>query len=241
MIRWFQSTQVDIIDRENIRCSYKNHSSAITKLDVEQMTEGCRVPTNLLLIILIPLSLACLLFVALVLLHHYQWQVKWQIYKTKRKIRLALTKNTENDILLLPVEFDAFIAHDHTDESWVLDDMYTFLAEDRSFNLCLGQKDFVPGTPIAENIAHAINNSRKIVLILTPAFVKSEWCLFEMHMALVVKGKDHIVVILKEEVPVNEMNRALRTILRTITYIEYPADATGMENFWSRVERAISI
>ena len=186
-----------------------------------------------------PFSFFCLLLVVLVLLYYFKWQVKWQFYKIRRRIRIGLAKNNNETDLLLEVRYDAFISHDNSDSHWVEDELYPYLADGSGLYLCLGQKDFLAGVPIAENIAHAINNSRKTVLVVTPEFVKSEWCLFEMHMALTVKGMDHIVIILKEEIPVAETCKTLRMILRTITYIEYPQDETGLDTFWNKLERAI--
>ena len=39
--------------------------------------------------------------------------------------------------------------------------------EERGFKICWHQRDFVPGTNIAENIADAIEHSRRMIIILS--------------------------------------------------------------------------
>ena len=41
----------------------------------------------------------------------------------------------------------------------------------------------MPGYDIADNIVQAIEDSSKVLLILSPTFLESDWCQFEVRMA----------------------------------------------------------
>uniref|UniRef100_K1QC90 Toll-like receptor 13 n=1 Tax=Magallana gigas TaxID=29159 RepID=K1QC90_MAGGI len=55
--------------------------------------------------------------------------------------------------------------------------------ENKGFKVRIHDRDFIPGVDIAENITIAIHNSRRIILIMTSDFLKSQWCMFELNMA----------------------------------------------------------
>ncbi|KAH3870814.1 hypothetical protein DPMN_034004 [Dreissena polymorpha] len=78
-------------------------------------------------------------------------------------------------------QFDAFISYEEDNTRFILDDVIPRL-ETENVSLCLHQRDFLPGNEISDNIIHAIQSSRKTVVILSNAFLKSKWCMYEFNM-----------------------------------------------------------
>ena len=77
--------------------------------------------------------------------------------------------NEDNDNF----KYDIFISYAYYDYHFVTVKMYnTFDAV--GVSMCLHQKDFLPGTYIADNILRAIKSSRKTVIVLSPAFLDSK-------------------------------------------------------------------
>ena len=238
MIQWFHMTEVDIIDRDAINCTYKGNSTAIMTLDFDEVSKECGPPPVHLSTILTPVSLIFVLSIILALVYHFQWHLRRFIYRSKRQLRLYLRKPQE-EILLGDLQFDLFVSHDHSDADWVNNELFEVIEETRGFRMCLPQRDFVGGVPITENIAEAIEKSRKTLLVVTPAFVQSKWCILEMHMAR-LEGLHTIIIVYKEPVELKDMCKTLRKLIKTVTYIEYPENDAGMEAFWDRLSRAIS-
>ena len=113
------------------------------------------------------------------------------------------------------------------------------MEDEWGLKLCIGQRDFVPGTAIAENIVHAIDQSRKTILVLTPSFATSEWCNFEMNMAL-TRGHDSLILIYKETIELQNMSKVLRKLLAAINYIPYEVTENGQLLFWERLKDALT-
>lgn len=67
----------------------------------------------------------------------------------------------------------------------------------------------------------------------------SEWCDFEMHMAL-TRGRQHLIIIYKEIVPVEDMSKTLRMLLKSVNYIEYNETEEGIQLFWNRLHDALT-
>ncbi len=81
--------------------------------------------------------------------------------------------------------YDAFISYSHKDADWV---RKTLLHLERAgLRVCIDFRDFEIGTPSLVNMENAVEHSRKTLLVLTPAWVDSEWTTFE---ALLIQTDD---------------------------------------------------
>ncbi|GFN83043.1 toll-like receptor 2 [Plakobranchus ocellatus] len=126
-------------------------------------------------------------------------------------------------------DYDAFVSYKSSprDERFVLQHLYPKLEEEFGFKLCLHFRDFPPGEPIANNIIQAVERSRRTILILSPSYVSSEWCRLEYQKAQheMLKMRHKIIPVVLEDVrKMPEMDKALRTIIDTVTYVEWPGD-----------------
>ena len=64
------------------------------------------------------------------------------------------------------VKFNLVVFHSQHDEGLVETEIINYL-EGRGFKICWHQRDFRPGTIIAENIADATEHSRRMIIILS--------------------------------------------------------------------------
>jgi tetratricopeptide (TPR) repeat protein len=82
--------------------------------------------------------------------------------------------------------YDAFISYSHADRAWV-DDWLLPRLERAGLRICIDHRDFDVGAAALDNMERAAAASRHTLLVLTPAWVQSEWAGFE---ALLVQGRD---------------------------------------------------
>jgi tetratricopeptide (TPR) repeat protein len=75
-------------------------------------------------------------------------------------------------------KYDVFISYSHKDEEWVVNTLLPSL-EDAGLKVCIDFRDFVPGKPSRHNMRDACKESAYTVLVMTPAWVASEWTSFE--------------------------------------------------------------
>ena len=81
-------------------------------------------------------------------------------------------------------DFDAFVSYHHQDDEWVRQELRPRLEDaDPHFRLCLHQRDFVAGATVIDNICAAVAISRRMVLLLSRAFLQSHWCQAEFREA----------------------------------------------------------
>ena len=183
-----------------------------------------------------------LIFVSLVLVHHFKWSLRWHFYMLQRRLRHLYQREMPgyHNLVEINEHYHAFIAHNHDhDRSWVIERVLPKAEKDWGLHMCIGYRDFVPGIAITENVVNAIDRSRKVILVVTTAFAESEWCEFEMQMALTSKGMKHIIICYYQEVPYEDMSPTLRSLIRHINYIPWSEENDGEHLFWQRLQDAL--
>ncbi|MFN8486117.1 MAG: TIR domain-containing protein [Caldilineaceae bacterium] len=75
-------------------------------------------------------------------------------------------------------QYDVFISYSHTERAWVWDVLLPRL-EQAGLQVCIDDRDFRIGVPVLKNIEAAVENSRHTLIVLTPAWVESQWTEFE--------------------------------------------------------------
>jgi hypothetical protein len=74
--------------------------------------------------------------------------------------------------------YDVFISYSRRDSAWV-DEALIPRLEQEGIHFCIDRLHFPIGAPIVRSIEEAIESSRKVLLVITPDWLKSEWTKFE--------------------------------------------------------------
>jgi hypothetical protein len=82
--------------------------------------------------------------------------------------------------------YDVFVSHSPADQDWVRAELLPRL-EQAGLSVFVDYRDFELGVPRLINIERAVKLSRKILIVLTPSWVASEWANFD---ALLVQTSD---------------------------------------------------
>ncbi|XP_034541056.1 uncharacterized protein LOC117814054 [Notolabrus celidotus] len=78
--------------------------------------------------------------------------------------------------------YHVFISYSSTDYQWTHSLIEQL--ESCSLQVCYHERDFTPGRTVLENMSDCIQESQKVLLVLSPEFVRSRWCLLEANMSL---------------------------------------------------------
>ena len=139
--------------------------------------------------------------------------------------------------------YDLFVAHSSCNQGWVDDVLQPKLEDENGIKLCLHQRDFELGGHITDLIIDSMENSRKILLLLSPHFIKSHWCKFEMSMAiwkLIRKGHGVLLLAILEPLDGVRISKTLRELLEQRNYGEWSNDQYGQKLFWAKLLAALN-
>lgn len=142
--------------------------------------------------------------------------------------------------------YHAFISYSSSDAEWVRQELLQRLeASAPPYRVCIHERDFTPGRWIIDNIIENIENSRKVIFILSRSFVDSEWCNYELyfaHQRAVGMGFEDVILVVKETIDPQALPNKfckLRKMLSTKTYLEWPAEPSRQAFFWVQLKSVL--
>ncbi|XP_045038606.2 toll-like receptor 1 [Desmodus rotundus] len=155
-------------------------------------------------------------------------------------------RNIPLDKLQRTLQFHAFISYSEHDSAWVKNELLPNL-EKEDIRICLHERNFVPGKSIVENIINCIEKSYKSIFVLSPNFVQSEWCHYELYFAhhnLFHEGSDNLILVLLEPIPkysIPSTYHKLKNLMAQRTYLDWPKEKSKHALFWANLRASICI
>ncbi len=244
-ISWMHSTKVQFADNSTMLCTYMNGiMMSPWDVDVDKLRKECSNFYTVLYSVLGCLT-AVMVSSMVALLYTKKWTIRFWLHtarETWRKRRDQTAEAQGNRYL-----YDVFVAYssrESEEREWVHLTLVPKLENEHGMRACIHHRDFMPGRDICDNIVDAINGSRKTLLILSPNFLSSDWCNFEVRMArakLIEDRRDSIVLLLYKQLDVagGRIPKKLTKLLEKKTYAEWTEDVTGQRLFWNKLVLAL--
>ncbi|XP_039195753.1 toll-like receptor 7 [Crotalus tigris] len=194
------------------------------------------------IVYLLSASFIIFLMIVPVISHLYFWDV-WYIYhfctaKLKGYKRLFSSE----------VKYDAFVAYDNKDASvteWILKELIEKLEDqkEKKFNICLEERDWLPGHPFIENLNDSIQMSRKTIFVLTNSYIASgnfRTAFYMAHQRLVDEKVDVIILIILEKLLQMSKCLRLRKTLCSRSCLEWPINPQSQAYFWHCLRNSLA-
>nr|QIX11781.1 toll-like receptor 1 type 2 [Lophophorus lhuysii] len=225
-------------------CKYPEDLSGTQLKDFHLTELACN--TTLLLVTALLLTLVLVAVVAFLCIYlDVPWYVRmlWQWTQTKRRAWHDCPEERETVL-----QFHAFISYSERDSLWVKNELIPNLEKGEGcIQLCQHERNFIPGKSIVENIINCIEKSYKSIFVLSPNFVQSEWCHYELYFAhhkLFSENSNSLILILLEPIPpyvIPARYHKLKALMAKRTYLEWPKERSKRALFWANLRAAISI
>nr|AHB18362.1 toll-like receptor 7 [Andrias davidianus] len=143
--------------------------------------------------------------------------------------------------------YDAFIAYDTKDvptAEWVIKELVTNLEDPggKQYNLCLEERDWVPGQAIFDNLSESIRLSRKTVFVLTNKYAQSghfKMAFYMAHQWLMDEKMDVIILIFLEKALQNSRYLRLRKRLCKRSVLDWPPSPQAQRYFWHCLKNSL--
>nr|KAG5698157.1 hypothetical protein BaRGS_001752 [Batillaria attramentaria] len=138
-------------------------------------------------------------------------------------------------------EYDLFVCYASEDLSWVQSYLMPELEDRLKLRLCIHERNFIPGTPIVDNIAECVEKSKKVLMLFSTNFARSPWCQFELAFCLshVLDNDDFLVIACLHYIPSRDLTTAMMALYKTTTYIQWASSEDARRCFWGRLRIAL--
>ena len=244
--KWILSDTYTELPNQTLHC---NTPAKYTGVSVTSIDLDCT--SRVKLYVDISLFLGLLVSILAILAVRYRWHIKYKLFLIfhHRNIQDMEDDIDENIEMNQRREYHAYVSYDENsqeDERWVFNELMVHLEEQgpEHFRLCIKARDFIPGDTILDAICNSIQRSRRTILVLTPRYVQSEWCYFEMQMAqmrLFNENRDVLTLVLLEEIPDDQLTLQLRQLYCNKECLVFPKDNAGQNLFWQRLRAELKI
>jgi hypothetical protein len=172
------------------------------------------------------------------LVYSYRWHFRLLLYEAFRGRNDGARRRR---LLQNKFDFDVFVSYDKRDLPWVRRHLMAELEGRMGLRLCVHERDFVIGNDIVDNIAECVERSKKVMMVFSRHFVRSQWCQFELTYCLrhVMDYDDALIIVCKDDVASGEMTSAMMAVMKTTTYIQWVGQDDAVRAFWGRVRVAL--
>ncbi len=248
-VQWMQTTKVVFAKKELLTCLTGDAQALLSpfRVDVMSMRYSCMHMYEILEIVLSFVGL--LTFTILVYcIYKKRWRLRYWKHTAREawRRRKATRDATRNGLGTHPYVYDAFVAYSThgRERSWVHTTLREKLEDEHGLRLCIHYRDFRLGRAIDECIVDAINKSRKTILVLSPEFLNSGWCQFEVRMVkerVIEERRDSFIIVIFRSLdqPGTKVPKDLVRLLERKIYVEWTSDPDGQKLFWSRLVEAL--
>ncbi len=187
--------------------------------NISEYRDFCLATTEVITTIIIPVVLVVVLaFLLLLLLFVYHRNRVYIWIYSKPSLRALFFSADE----AFDKKFDVFISYSNEDASFVEETLVPKLESDpkeSNYRCLVHVRDFVVGRPILEQISEAVDASMCTLIVLSEAFVQSDWGRHEFDVA---HTRSRIIVVVKGEMPDKEkMPKGLLDYVSSNTFLSW--------------------
>nr|WBP49906.1 Toll-like receptor protein [Mimachlamys nobilis] len=239
---WMKSSKHTVIVNYPRRyvCRYPPQMNNVLLKDYNPTTEMCLqidypLIRNICIAVFVP-TIIVLIIASL----GYKFRFRISYWLHILGIKRVGYKRIESDIDYL---YDAFVIYAAINREFVFDFMIPELEGKVGCRLCVHERDFEVGRFIVDNITTHFERSKNIILVLSKAFLNSEWCTFELTLTqsrTTIEGPGVLTVILLEELDTAMLPSSVRAILDTVTYTEWSQKKSDQSRIWAKVVTALN-
>ena len=239
-LRWLSTTDVSVRFNDDDGFKTKdgnwmkwNDRDSISDL-VKRLDKECFLTSDL--IISVCVSTVCVISaISSLFAYKYRWKLRhWYYSLRKRHSHKGFNRLFEQD---------AFISYASSEGLFVKSMLVPALeGGSHGLKLWVADRDSEAGASVAENLTHAINNSKKSVLLLSRNYFRENWCSYEMNMARVESIESNrklIIIIRPEDLATKDIPLDYLRLMKSEECIEFPHHPQDVETFWNSLAEAI--
>nr|UCK81502.1 Toll-like receptor 3 [Arenicola marina] len=240
-VAWLTTTRVEVTNDDTLTCIHPTRGLiTVSSVAINELTDLCLPSSHHGGLIAYTVVVTCaILFTALVLIYRNRYSIRFYLCTTGCIWKYSRPSSDVERFY----KYDAFVIFSSDDQDWVQKVLLPTMEQEYDLRLCVHYRDFLPGSPIAENITESLEQSRKTILVLTPSFVQSQWCLFETSMAtsqMRSSTSTFVIPVILTRLSSTGMPKVLTNLMKSRTYLLWTEDFVGQQLFMEKLVLAVT-
>jgi hypothetical protein len=233
-LKWIKENQMRFGDWRKTRCLQNNQtlSHLLQERKFRTFELNCQTK-DWLTYSRIVLLVAIAIIISIGIMVRYRVHVDYVILKLRHRWRGVMTSSPRYNH-----QFDVFISYSDQDYDWVINTLYLELTK-RDVKMSLPEKDFIPGFSKADEMLRCIDNSRKVMFVVSEMFLLSGWESYTVQMTVTHAFHNHqegsLVVLMKDDIPTMRMPKDLRNVWWTLDVIKLSEFESNLDRVWDHI------
>ncbi|CAL1295270.1 unnamed protein product [Larinioides sclopetarius] len=238
--KFLKDNKAFVKDIDNIICEIENNGTT-TVLPLYTIPDSmlCSIPIVLGFdptVTVLSLCAGFIFLIALLLFYYKQRQLilSFLYIHCNEVFQYCFEENDIDDDKI----FDAFVAYSSCDRDIMLEILNELEEKEPHFQLCIHERNWLPGRFISDNIMNSVQSSKRTIVILSNNFISSPWFRLELRAAIFEVSGDKtnklIVVLADKSTSLDDIDTEIRHVISKRTYLVW-----GERWFWEKLRYAM--
>ena len=247
-LKWLQHTPVILENMNSMNCIKSNE--LWVKVDTQELENHCMVSYFIYYIIRGSLgTLVLVVILASVTTYRQCWKIAWHVYTYQRKFctkNYQLLEEADED-----KKYDTYVEYYRDDDlglPWLKNTLLQFIEEELGKKLFIFDRDSIAGNSIIGETIGGIQQSRKVIFVLTDTYLKNQHWEMVLYWA-VRQGLNNVIMCCPGDMSIDKLPQSLAKVATKLQekypthYLEFPLEAgciCGNENnMWDGLKIAL--
>ncbi|XP_076112600.1 toll-like receptor 2 [Mytilus galloprovincialis] len=231
-IQWLDKTNVTLDANGTYKCILKNSTEINTHhaaLYFNDLYAGCNSKLWLKAVLGVFVAFIVIFF-SFMLVYSFRWRISFYLYK---RFRNMLEKG-----IAVNFKYDVFVFYPEGGLSRVKYVLIPKLERKWGLQMCIPDRDFSVGKPIADEIADNIEQSRHIIFLVTSSFKLDLWGEYAIERAKYHHFSQNLqkIIVITKDLETEEIPHELSALWKDIALIEWPMNEKDLENTWNKLK-----
>ncbi|XP_071122592.1 toll-like receptor 3 [Mytilus edulis] len=228
-IRWIQTTKVNL-DSRSYKCKLSNGTVIDTLIAYNSLYDLFADCKNTMWLTFASTLLSTFITISMLLIaYSKRWKIIFSIYGVIRRVVERKVRKC--------FQYDVYISYEGDIVIWIKNVLIPKLETEWGLTMCIKDRDFLSGPSQADNEAESIQNSRSIIFLITPEFISSPDCKFELDRAKyerITKNLERIIIITKD-VAITDIPVEFSYIWNYAFIIQWPNNLEDLNDTWRKL------
>lgn len=207
------------------------------------LRETCKSYLDVYIVTSVSIAFVSSTLIGVVLLKN-KWKIRYFIFKVKQRFRKVRGYSNEFHSSSLYYKYHAMLSYSRSELTFILQEFIPRIEDDSNIKMYIRDRDEPAGVEKGQAIMDAIQDSRRVICLISKKYLKSKWRGYELNMARMeaIETRENmkfVHLVLFPEVYNGHLPKYLLDLVRDKSVTEFPDEECAYDDFWETLKSLI--
>ncbi|XP_056013705.1 toll-like receptor 4 [Ostrea edulis] len=173
-----------------------------------------------------------------------KWKIRYVVFKAKQRFKKLGRYSNEFSSSSIHYKYDAMISYSRSELSFMLTEFIPRVENNSNIQLYIRDRDEPAGVAKGQVIMDAIQDSKRVICLISKRYLKSKWRDYELNMARMeaIEARENlkfVQLVIFPEVYNGHLPKCITDLELCKCVHEYPEEACAYDDFWETLKTVI--